>query len=183
MSDAAPLFPPPGSHDELELGTRLTPRFDAAGLVTAVVTEFGTGQVLMLAHMNADALARTIATGIATYWSRSRGALWVKGETSGNLQRVKALRVDCDQDAVWLEVTVDGHGASCHRGYHSCFYRSVAVGGAPDAPLAFDAAGPAFDPASVYGSAGHGAHAADGSHGCGHDHGGPTGGTGGTGAR
>lgn len=150
MTDTTPFFPAPASHDELELGTTLTPRFDAAGLVTAVVTDFDTGEVLMLAHMNAEALARTIETGIATYWSRSRRAIWVKGETSGNLQRLRELRVDCDQDAVWLKVTVDGHGASCHRGYRSCFYRSVALG-EPGAAMTFAEPAPAFDPDTVYG--------------------------------
>ncbi|KPL51590.1 phosphoribosyl-AMP cyclohydrolase [Prosthecomicrobium hirschii] len=159
MTDATPRsFPAPGDHDALELGTQLTPRFDAAGLVTAVVTDVVSGEVLMLAHMNAEALARTIETGIATYWSRSRRSLWVKGETSGNRQHVAELRVDCDQDAVWLKVRVEGHGASCHRGYRSCFYRAVPVGGPADAPLAFVEADPAFDPADVYGSA------------CGHTH-------------
>ena len=119
MTDTA-LFPVLTDHDALEMGRVLAPRFDANGLVTAVVVDVATRDVVMLAHMNAEALKRTIETGIATYWSRSRKALWVKGETSGNLQRVKAIRVDCDQDAVLLEVAVDGAGASCHRGVHSC---------------------------------------------------------------
>lgn len=148
MTDDAP-FPAPGAHDELELGARLTPRFDANGLVTAVVTDADSGEVLMLAHMNASALARTIETGIGTYWSRSRKALWVKGETSGNRQRVVELRIDCDQDAVWLRVRVDGHGASCHRGYRSCFYRAVPLGDVGQ-DLVFAESGPAFDPAEVY---------------------------------
>ena len=118
MTDTA-LFPVLTDHDALEMGRVLAPRFDANGLVTAVVVDVATRDVVMLAHMNAEALTRTIETGIATYWSRSRKALWVKGETSGNLQRVKAIRVDCDQDAVLLEVAVDGAGASCHRGFHS----------------------------------------------------------------
>jgi phosphoribosyl-AMP cyclohydrolase len=154
MTDSAPTsspFPVIADHDALELGDRLAPRFDANGLVTAVVVDAGSRDVIMLAHMNAEALARTIETGIATYWSRSRRAIWVKGETSGNLQRVKSLRVDCDQDAVLLEVEVDGHGAACHRGYRSCFYRAVPVGGATaGARLSFVEAAPAFDPATVY---------------------------------
>ena len=150
----AALFAAPGDHDAVELGQQLTPRFDANGLVTAVVQEARTGEILMLAHMNAEALARTIETGVATYWSRSRGSLWVKGETSGNVQRVTDLRIDCDQDAVLLKVTVDGHGASCHRGYRSCFYRTVELGvpAAADARLAIVEEAPAFDPASVYGT-------------------------------
>ena len=147
------LFAPPGDHDALELGDRLTPRFDAAGLVTAVVTEAASGELLMVAHMTAEALARTIETGIATYWSRSRQALWVKGETSGNRQIIQELRVDCDQDAVWLKVTVEGHGASCHRGYRSCFYRAAPTGGPlAETRLRFAEAEPAFNPADVYGT-------------------------------
>jgi phosphoribosyl-AMP cyclohydrolase len=156
MTDSAPSsspFPVIADHDALELGDRLAPRFDANGLVTAVVVDAESRDVIMLAHMNAEALARTIETGIATYWSRSRRALWVKGETSGNLQRVISLRVDCDQDAVLLEVAVDGHGAACHRGYRSCFYRAVPIGSSTgDARLGFVEAAPAFDPATVYGT-------------------------------
>ena len=158
MTDApnAP-FAQPGSHDELELGDRLTPRFDAHGLVTAVVVDADDGAVLMLAHMNAEALAKTIETGVAHYWSRSRAKLWIKGETSGNLQRVAEIRVDCDQDAVLLKVRVDGHGASCHRGYRSCFYRAVPIGApAATATLAFAEPAPMFDPDAVYGSNAHG---------------------------
>jgi phosphoribosyl-AMP cyclohydrolase len=153
MTDTAPLsspFPVITDHDALELGARLAPRFDANGLVTAVVVDAVSHEVVMLAHMNAEALARTIETGIATYWSRSRQEIWVKGATSGNLQRVKALRIDCDQDAVLLEVETEGHGAACHRGYHSCFYREIPIGGAAgSAALAF-VAEPAFDPDTVY---------------------------------
>jgi len=158
MTDIVPLFPALTDHDALEMGRILAPRFDAAGLVTAVVVDVVSRDVVMLAHMNAEALARTIETGVATYWSRSRKALWVKGETSGNRQLVRRLRVDCDQDAVLLEVEVEGAGASCHRGFHSCFYRAVPVGGAltPETHLDFVETAPAFDPDKVYG--------------CGHDH-------------
>jgi phosphoribosyl-AMP cyclohydrolase len=92
----------------LEEGPTLSPRFDVNGLVTAVVTDSGDGMLLMVAHMNAEALALTIETGIAHYWSRSRGSLWKKGETSGNFQRVVEIRTDCDQDAIWLRVNVSG---------------------------------------------------------------------------
>ncbi len=102
-----------------------TPRFDEAGLVTAVVTDARDGELLMVAHMNRDALSLTIETGIAHYYSRSRAKIWKKGETSGNLQKVVALLTDCDQDAVWLKVRVEGHDASCHAGRRSCFYRAV----------------------------------------------------------
>jgi phosphoribosyl-AMP cyclohydrolase len=108
-----------------EEGTVLAPRFDASGLVTAVVTDAGDGMLLMVAHMNAEALTLTLQTGIAHYWSRSRSALWKKGETSGNFQRVVEMRVDCDQDALWLKVEVAGDGVTCHTGRRSCFYRIV----------------------------------------------------------
>ena len=166
MTEIAPFPTAPRDPDALEMGTTLAPRFGDDGLITAVVVDVVGRDVVMLAHMNAEALAQTIATGVATYWSRSRKALWVKGETSGNRQIVKRLRVDCDQDAVVLEVEVEGHGASCHRGFHSCFYREIPVG-APNAPLAFVETDPAFDPKKIYGTAsGH----APGC-GCGEDHG------------
>ena len=101
----------------------LCPRFDAAGLVTAVVTDAGSGELLMVAHMNAEALAATRASGQATFWSRSRGRLWCKGETSGNFLRVREMRVDCDQDALWL--ICEPAGPACHTGRRSCFYRRV----------------------------------------------------------
>lgn len=143
-------FPSPGDKHELEAGVTLTPRFDAHGLVTAVVTDAADGTVLMLAHMNAEALALTLETGIAHYYSRSRAALWKKGETSGSLQRVAELLVDCDQDAVWLKVRVDGSGASCHTGRRSCFYRAAPLG-QPGAPLTFVEAEPMIDPDELYG--------------------------------
>jgi phosphoribosyl-AMP cyclohydrolase len=99
------------------------PRFGADGLLVAVAQDAVSGRILMLAHMNAEALSQTIKTGIAHYWSRSRQSLWMKGETSGNVQRVREMRVDCDQDAILLMVTVEGDGASCHTGRESCFYR------------------------------------------------------------
>jgi phosphoribosyl-AMP cyclohydrolase len=156
-----PVFQAPGSHDDVELGSSLTPRFDAVGLITAVATDAATGEVLMLAHMNADALARTIETGIATYWSRARQALWIKGETSGNRQRVVDLRIDCDQDAVWLRVDVEGQGAACHRGYRSCFYRSIPIGKpAASTVMVFAETDRIFDPRDVYGQT-HNHHHAD----------------------
>ncbi len=111
------------SKAEREEGTILSPRFDANGLITAVVTDAGDGMVLMVAHMNAEALRLTLETGVAHYWSRSRQTLWKKGETSGNFQKVVEMRTDCDQDAVWLKVEVQGDGATCHTGRRSCFYR------------------------------------------------------------
>ncbi len=110
---------------ENEEGAVFAPRFDASGLVTTIVTDAQDGHLLMVAHMNAEALQLTLQTGIAHYWSRSRKTLWKKGETSGNLQTVVEMRTDCDQDALWLKVTVAGDGPTCHTGRRSCFYRQV----------------------------------------------------------
>jgi len=141
-----------GSAEAVEEGARLAPKFDSDGLVTCVTTDAVSGDVLMVAHMNAEALARTIENGEAWYFSRSRRALWRKGETSGHVQRVTEMRIDCDQDAVWLKVEQAGPGA-CHTGRRSCFYRAVPLGKAPDASLVleFRDADKAFDPAKVYG--------------------------------
>jgi phosphoribosyl-AMP cyclohydrolase len=103
----------------------LRPRFNADGLITAIAQHSQSGQILMVAHMNAEALALTLETGIAHYWSRSRGSLWKKGETSGNVQHVQQLLVDCDQDVIVLKVLVEGDGPSCHTGRNSCFYRVI----------------------------------------------------------
>lgn len=112
--------------NDRETGMALDPRYDANGLVTAVATDAATGEVLMLAHMNREALAATLASGEATFWSRSRGRLWKKGETSGNVLRVVEARIDCDQDAVWLRV--EAAGPACHTGARSCFYRRIEGG-------------------------------------------------------
>ncbi|KKC27641.1 phosphoribosyl-AMP cyclohydrolase [Sphingomonas sp. SRS2] len=109
--------------DDREQGNMLDPRYDAAGLITAVVTEHRSGDVLMVAHMNAEALAATLASGEATFFSRSRGRLWKKGETSGHVMRVVEARIDCDQDAVWLRC--EPAGPACHTGEPSCFYRRI----------------------------------------------------------
>ena len=125
-------------HDkDLEEGTSLNPRYDANGLISAVVTDEQSGEVLMLAHMNAEALRRTIETREGWFWSRSRKALWKKGETSGNVLRVSEMRIDCDQDAVLMKVSVTGDGKTCHTGRRSCFYRAIPLGDVK-APLAFD---------------------------------------------
>jgi phosphoribosyl-AMP cyclohydrolase len=141
---------PRSSAAEIEEGLAFAPKFDAAGLIACVVTAVDTGEVLMVAHMNAEALAKTLATGEAWYYSRSRQALWRKGETSGHIQRVVEMRVDCDQDVLLLAVEQIGAGA-CHTGRRTCFYRAV-VPGAPDAPhaLEFRDAERGFDPAKVY---------------------------------
>ena len=109
--------------DPRETGLVLDPKYDANGLVTAVCTDAGTGELLMVAHMDADALRATRETGEATFWSRSRGRLWRKGEESGNTLRVREMRVDCDQDAIWL--LVEPAGPACHTGARSCFYRRI----------------------------------------------------------
>ena len=111
--------------NDLEEGLAFTPRFSADGLVTCVAVDAASGEVLMLAHMNAEALEKTLATGVMHYWSRSRQKLWRKGDTSGQIQTVVELRVDCDQDALLARVKVGGDGGACHTGRRSCFYRRV----------------------------------------------------------
>ncbi|MBF9233381.1 phosphoribosyl-AMP cyclohydrolase [Microvirga alba] len=118
-------FPTPGAKADLEEGMVLTPRFGSDGLITVVTTDSATGELLMLAHMNAEALAKTIETGEAWYWSRSRGELWHKGATSGQVQTIVEMRIDCDQDALWIKVQVAGDGGCCHTGRRSCFYRTI----------------------------------------------------------
>src|SRR5689334_6361410 len=141
---------PSDDKSELEDAGDFTPRFDDRGLITAIVTDAGDGELLMVAHMNAQALALTIQTGTAHYFSRSRGKLWKKGETSGNLQTVKEIRTDCDQDAIWLKVEVAGHDATCHTGRRSCFYRTVTLqDGKPMLDIVDDERH--FDPQDVYG--------------------------------
>jgi phosphoribosyl-AMP cyclohydrolase len=122
---------------ELEEGEAFTPRFDRDGLIVCVTKDAADGQILMLAYMNEEALRLTIETGFAHYWSRSRQTLWRKGATSGQVQKVKEIRVDCDQDALLLTVEPGGDGGACHTGRHSCFYRKVALGRDP-AKLVFD---------------------------------------------
>jgi phosphoribosyl-AMP cyclohydrolase len=140
--------------EQVEEGHELAPKFDADGLMPVVTTDADSGEVLMHGYMNAEALTKTIETGEAHYWSRSRKVLWHKGATSGLVQKVQEIRIDDDQDAVWLRVDVQG-GASCHVGYRSCFFRSVPVGADKDAPvaLAFEETEKVFDPVEVYGDA------------------------------
>ena len=133
--------------DEREEGLAFRPKFDASGLVTCVATDAATGDVLMVAHMNEEALRNTIDSGEAWYFSRSRNALWRKGETSGQTQRVLEMRMDCDQDAVWLRV--EQVGAACHTDRRSCFYRKI-DGGEGGAKLSFVDADRLFDPKAVY---------------------------------
>jgi phosphoribosyl-AMP cyclohydrolase len=137
----------PSDINDIEEGLAFRPKFDASGLVTCVATDAATSEVLMVAHMNEEALRKTIASGEAWYFSRSRQSLWRKGETSGHVQRVVEMRTDCDQDAIWIRV--EQTGAACHTSRHSCFYRKVeaAEGGAR---LSFVDAERKFDSKAVY---------------------------------
>lgn len=130
---SAPTFPARGTASEVELGAVLAPKFGEDGLIPCITADHVTNEVLMFAFMNAESLARTVETGRATYWSRSRRKLWVKGEESGHVQVVKELRVDCDQDVILLKVENVG-GVACHNGYRSCFYRRLAPGARAGAP-------------------------------------------------
>jgi len=150
LAEKPPSFARRGSTAEVEESRAFSPKFDADGLVTCVATDARSGDVLMVAHMNAEALQKTIATGEAWYFSRSRRALWKKGETSGHVQRVLEMRVDCDQDAIWIKVEQEGPGA-CHTGRRSCFYRSVPLRQGGAVTLEFRDGDKLFDPKSVYG--------------------------------
>jgi phosphoribosyl-AMP cyclohydrolase len=151
---SAYVFPSRTTTAEIELGTLLQPKFGPDGLIPCITQDVHSGEVLMFAFMNAESLAQTLTTKKATYWSRSRSKLWVKGEESGNVQHVRELRTDCDQDVLLLKVEQAGAAnASCHNGYKSCFYRGLV----PDATVADPAslkleftAQPLFDPATVY---------------------------------
>jgi phosphoribosyl-AMP cyclohydrolase len=140
------------SVEQVEEGVDLAPKFDADGLIPAVTTDAASGELLMVGYMNAEALRKTIETGEAHYWSRSRQVLWHKGATSGLVQTVKELMIDDDQDCVWLKVEVAGGGASCHVGYRSCFYRRIPLGKTSKA-LEFTEGSKVFDPKAVYGDA------------------------------
>lgn len=142
------------SVEEVEEGVALAPKFDGDALIACVTTDFTSGELLMHAYMNPEALKRTIESGEAHYWSRSRQQLWHKGATSGLVQKVREMRIDDDQDCVWLRVEVVG-GASCHVGYRSCFYRQVTMGGPliASGALAFTEDHKVFDPQQIYGDA------------------------------
>jgi phosphoribosyl-AMP cyclohydrolase len=141
--------------EQVEEGHVLAPKFDANGLIPVVTTDFTSGELLMHGYMNDEALKLTIQTGEAHYFSRSREAIWHKGATSGLVQEIAEMRIDDDQDCVWLRVNVGGNGASCHVGYRSCFYRSLPTGELPNAPveLAYEETEKVFDPLEVYGDA------------------------------
>lgn len=137
----------PSELKDIEEGLGFKPKFDAAGLVTCVATDARSGEVLMVAHMNEEALRKTIASGEAWYFSRSRKSLWRKGETSGHVQQVVEMRIDCDQDAIWIRV--EQTAAACHTGRRSCFYRKIEAGEGA-ARLSFVDAAKLFDPKDVY---------------------------------
>ena len=144
------VFPARTTTQQVELGTTLQPKFGPDGLIPCITQDAATGQVLMFAFMNAESLARTLTTGKATYWSRSRNKLWVKGEESGNVQIVKELFTDCDQDVLLIKVEQSGpSNAACHNGYRSCFYRRLERLDDPSFQLRY-AAERLFDPATVY---------------------------------
>ncbi len=149
------LFAIRESVEQVEEGLALAPKFDADGLIPCITSDAESGEVLMLGYMNRKALMETITTGEAHYWSRSRQCLWRKGKTSGLVQKIVEMRIDDDQDAVWLRVQVAGSGASCHVGYRSCFYRSVEFGDDSHGParLVFTESRKSFDPKDVYGDA------------------------------
>ncbi|WP_405234105.1 phosphoribosyl-AMP cyclohydrolase [Lentisalinibacter salinarum] len=156
MAEPTVRFETRRSVEQVEEGNELAPRFDEHGLIPVVTTDYETGELLMQGYMNAEALARTIETAEAHYFSRSRQVMWHKGATSGLVQHVREMLIDDDQDCVWLRVDVAGSGASCHVGYRSCFYRKVplgsdAVGGRME--LEFTETEKVFDPEAVYGDA------------------------------
>jgi phosphoribosyl-AMP cyclohydrolase len=128
------VFPAPPGKSELDEAAIFTPRFDEHGLMPAIVVDAAGGDVLMVAYMNAESLALTISTGEAHFWSRSRGEIWRKGATSGNVLRVVELRTDCDQDTLLLRAELTGEGVACHTGRRSCFYRAVTAPDADGAP-------------------------------------------------
>ena len=141
------------SIEQVEESTELAPKFDENGLIPVVTTDFSSGEVLMQGYMNEEALKKTISSGEAVYFSRSRQALWHKGRTSGLIQKIKEIRIDDDQDCVWLRVDVKG-GASCHVGYRSCFYRSIPMdNNKSKVVLKFEEGEKVFDPNEVYGDA------------------------------
>lgn len=147
-----PEFLPRLSIEQVEESHDLAPKFDDNGFIPVVTTDADSGEVLMMGVMNSDALKRSIETGEAHYWSRSRRCLWHKGATSGLIQHIVEMRIDDDQDAVWLRVRTDG-GANCHVGYRSCFYRSVPLGVNGQTGLSFTENEKVFDPVKVYGDA------------------------------
>ena len=140
------------SIEQVEESTDLAPKFDNNGLIPVVTTDYSSGEVLMQGYMNEESLKKTITLGQAVYYSRSRKTIWHKGKTSGLIQNIKEIRIDDDQDCIWLRVEVEG-GASCHVGYRSCFYRSVSFGNnqSSEQKLTFVEKEKVFDPKKIYG--------------------------------
>ena len=137
---------------EVEEGKYLSPKFDKNGLIPVITTDFKTGDILMQGYMNAEALKKTIETKEAHYWSRSRNKIWHKGQVSGFIQKIKEIRIDDDQDSIWLTVDIND-GASCHVGYRSCFYRSIPLGkivNSEKVEMKFEEKNKVFDPKKVY---------------------------------
>ncbi len=147
-------FYPRVSVKEVEEGSTLSPKFDDKGLIPCITSDFKTKEVLMVGYMNAEALTKTIENAEAYYFSRSRQKVWHKGATSGLTQTVKEIRVDDDQDSIWLSVEIGGSGASCHVGYRSCFYRSIPIKSkvTQDLKLKWEEKNKVFDPIEVYGN-------------------------------
>ncbi len=137
---------------EIEEGNKLQPKFDGSGLIPVITTDYKSGLVLMHGYMNDEALSKTIETGLAHYWSRSRKTLWKKGQTSGLYQNIKEIKIDDDQDCLWISVDVKGNGASCHVGFKSCFYRKITYAN-NFVELKFTEKKKIFDPKQVYGDA------------------------------
>ncbi len=143
------------SVEQVEEGHELAPKFDEKGLIPVVTTDASSGELLMHGYMNQEAFLKSIETGEAHYYSRSREVIWHKGATSGLVQKITELRIDDDQDCVWMQVDVAGNGASCHVGYRSCFYRSIPIGSPlqADTKLQYEEDEKVFDPLEVYGDA------------------------------
>lgn len=148
----SPVLSQRGDKTTVETGDLLMPKFDQDGLIVAVVTDAKTSEVLMVGYMNEEALKRTIQSGEAWYWSRSRQNFWKKGETSGQVQKVREILTDCDQDALVLKVSVEGNGATCHVGYRSCFFRKITSTDTGVTKLERVEAERVYDPEEVYGS-------------------------------
>ena len=146
-------FTPRGDKQQVEHGDKFSPKFDDNGLITAVCTDRDTGDILMVAYMNDEALRHTLTTRHAHFYSRSRQKQWKKGESSGHILEVHELRTDCDQDCLWLKCTITNSGGACHNGYKSCFYRAVNLNNIGTDPVAMTHVGgePLFDPSAVYG--------------------------------
>ena len=138
---------------DVEEGLEFQPKFDSLGLIPVITSSFSNNDILMHGYMNSEALEKSINSGLAHYWSRSRKCIWKKGETSGLFQKIRVMKIDDDQDCIWISVDVSGSGASCHVGYKSCFYREIVLGNEKKDVLKFTENKKIFDPKKVYGNA------------------------------